>query len=185
MQRKLLVPLFGLLALCVLGSTVVGDDAVKEKKDKKEKKSKVDPKAVARARKTVKMLDDIYKSTIVLVTDKYVNKKEDYPAGRAAIVLFKQISSKGGHVVRLIDVSGEPYSAKNVADDDFETEGVKQLKAGKEYYEKVVTEKGKPYLRAITAVPVVMDKCVTCHPNYKSAKKGEAIGALTYKLEIE
>lgn len=81
MQRKLLVPLFGLLALCVLGSTVVGDDAVKEKKDKKEKKSKVDPKAVARARKTVKMLDDIYKSTIVLVTDKYVNKKEDYPAG--------------------------------------------------------------------------------------------------------
>jgi hypothetical protein len=68
-----------------------------------------------------------------------------------------------------------------VADDKFEEKGVKQIKAGKGYYDEVVNEKGKTYLRAMTAIPVVMDKCVMCHPNYKSAKKGEAIGALTYK----
>src|SRR5581483_5520525 len=101
--------------------------------------------------------------------------KKDFPAGRAAIKLFSDISKKGYHNVRLIDVSGEPIGPKNVANDDFEEEGGKQIKAGKAYYDTGVTEKGKPYLRAITAIPVVLDKCVLCRPNYKSAKKGEAI----------
>src|SRR5690606_1978575 len=40
---------------------------------------------VDRARATVKMLDDIYKSVIVLITDKYVHTESDYPAGSAAV----------------------------------------------------------------------------------------------------
>jgi hypothetical protein len=141
--------------------------------------------AVERARKTVRMLDDVYKTTIVLITDKYVNSKKDYPAGRAAEKLFGEISRKGSHEVRLIDATGEPYDAKNVAQDDFDKEGLKQLKAGKASHDQVVQKDGKPYLRVITPVPVVMGKCVMCHENYKSAKKGEPIGALTYTVPIE
>jgi hypothetical protein len=145
----------------------------------------VDPAAVARARKTVRMLDDVYKTTVVLITDKYVNSKKDYPAGRAAKKLFREISKKGSHEVRLIDSTGEPYNAKNVAEDEFDREGLKQLKAGKASYDQVIQREGKPYLRAITPIPVVMDKCIMCHDNYKNAKKGEPIGALTYTVPID
>ncbi|HVS37851.1 MAG TPA: DUF3365 domain-containing protein [Gemmataceae bacterium] len=147
--------------------------------------AKPSDKDVERARKEVKMLDDIYKNTIVLITDKYVNSPKDYPAGRAAVVLFRNISKGGSHEVRLLDVSGEPNNPKNLAADDFEEAGVKQLKDGKDYYEQLVQKDGKPYLRAVTAVPVVMDKCIMCHENYKKAKKGEAVGAISYTVPIE
>jgi hypothetical protein len=141
--------------------------------------------AIKRTRKTVEMLDHIYKSAIVLITDRYVNTKKDYPAGRAAVKWFEDISKKGSHEVRIIDATGSPYSPKNVAQDDFEEEGIKQLKAGKPYYEKVITKDGKSYLRAITPVPVVMEKCIMCHAHYEDAKKGEPVGALTYTVPIE
>jgi hypothetical protein len=59
------------------------------------------------------------------------------------------------------------------------------LKSGKDYYEQVVQKDGKAYLRALTPIPVVMDKCILCHENYKNAKKGAAVGALTYTVPIE
>jgi hypothetical protein len=150
-----------------------------EKKQDEPRKAAVD-----RTRDTVKMLDDVYKTAVVLITDKYVNDEKDFPAGAAAIALFDAISKKGWHEVRLLDATGEPYDDKNVAQDDFEKEGIKQLKSGKDYYEQIVRKEGKPYLRAMTAIPVVMDKCVMCHPHYKDAKKGEAIGALSYTVPI-
>jgi hypothetical protein len=75
-------------------------------------------------------------------------------------------------------------SEKNVARDDFDRQGIKQLKAGKEFHDEVVFKDGKPYLCAITPVPVVMEKCVLCHAHYKNAKKGEPIGALSYTVPV-
>src|SRR5262252_2135806 len=150
MRRVLSLVLGGTFILFVAGSASFS--AEKEA-------GKPDEAAVKRARKTVRMLDDIYKTAIVLITDKYVNTKKDYPAGRAAIKWLQDIGKKGWPEARLIDVSGEPYSARNVAEDDFEKAGVKQLKAGKDYYEKVVEKNGKSYLRAMTAIPVVSKKC--------------------------
>jgi hypothetical protein len=144
-----------------------------------------DPAAAERARKTVRMLDDVYKTAIVLITDKYVLSRRDYPAGRAAIRWFAEVSRKGSHEVRLIDATGDPYGPANVARDDFDREGLRQLKAGKDYYEQVIRKGGNPYLRAITPVPVVMAKCTLCHENYKAAKKGEPVGALTYTVPVE
>jgi hypothetical protein len=141
--------------------------------------------AQERARKTVRMLDDVYKTAVVLITDKYVNDNDDFPAGSAAIALFGAVGKKGWHEVRLLDVTGQPYDAKNTAQDDFEKQGVNQLKAGKDYYEQIVEKDGKPFLRAMTAVPVVMQKCVMCHPHYADAKKGAAIGAISYTMPIE
>ena len=141
--------------------------------------------AQERARKTVRMLDDVYKTAVVLITDKYVNEEDDFPAGSAAIALFAEIGKKGWHDVRLLDVTGKPYEEKNVAKDEFEKQAVRQLKAGKAYYDEVVEKEGKPYLRAMTAVPVVMQKCVLCHPHYADVKKGEAIGAISYTIPIE
>jgi len=177
MSRLILLSLSSVLALAV--SRPTAPPAVPAAADKP------DPAAAERARKSVRMLDDIYKTAIVLITDKYVKDKRDYPAGRVAIKWFADISKKGSHEVRLIDATGEPRGTANIAKDDFDREGIKQLKAGKGYYEQLINKGGKPYLRAITPVPVVIEKCTLCHSNYKEAKKGEPVGALTYTVPVE
>jgi hypothetical protein len=171
-----------LISLIVLSSlgTALSDDAAETGKEKKK------GKALERARNTVRMLDDIYKTTVVLITDKYVNDEDDFPAGSAAIALFDAINKKNWHQVRLVDATGEPTDDKNVATDDFEKEAVKQLLAGKDYYEQVEKRDDARYLRAATPVPVVMDKCIMCHDHYKDAKeKGLPIGVLLYTLKVE
>jgi hypothetical protein len=175
MKRTVLMVLFGLMVLILAGAGTPASEQAQPP----------DKAALNRTRKQVKMLDDIYKSVIVAITSKYVKTEVDYPAGRVAIHLFKAINDKGWHEVHLLDVSGKPYNPKNVAHDAFEKEGVKEIKAGKQYFEKVERTGGKDYLRAMTFVPVVLEKCTLCHPNYKDAKKDAAIGAISYKLEIE
>ena len=150
-----------------------------------EKPAKVDPAAVERARKQVRMLDDLYKTAVVLITEHYVHKEDDVAAGTAARLLFKAMKEKGWHEARLIDATGEPYEEKNAPADDFEKSAIAQIKAGKAFVDAVIEKDGKPYLRALTPVPVVMEKCIMCHAHYKTAAKGQAIGAIGYIVPIE
>lgn len=136
------------------------------------------------ARQTVRMLDDLYKTAVVLITENYVNEESDLAAGSAAKALFAAMQEKKWHEVRLLDATGEPYAADNAPRDAFEKRAVAELKKGSQYVEEVVEREGQRYLRAATPVPVVLKKCVMCHENYKSAKPGEAIGALSYTLPI-
>lgn len=148
-------------------------------------KAKKKDRAVERTRETVRMLDDVYKTAVVLITEHYVKDEDSLPAGAAAKALFAAVKKKGWHDVALLDASGEPYSDKNVARDDFDREAIKQLKAGKSFYDQVESKDGKRFLRAATPIPVVMKKCTLCHPNYEKAKEGEPIGILSYTLPIK
>lgn len=148
--------------------------------DKKKK-----DRALERTRETVKMLDNVYKTAVVLITTHYVNDEDDLPAGTAAIALFEAVGKSGTHQARLLDASGEPLEEKNAAKDDFEKAAVKQLKGGESWYEEVIEKDGKRYLRAATPVPVVLEKCVMCHDNYKDFKKNEPIGAISYTIPIK
>lgn len=142
--------------------------------------------ALERSRKMVNMLDTIYKQTIVLITDKYVHTEDDYAAGSAAVDLFAAISKGGSHHVRLIDATGEPYDEDNVAKDAFEKEGIKRLLAGAASHEQVVEQDGERKLRVVTAVPVVLDRCIMCHAHYADAKKDNLpIGAISYTVPVE
>lgn len=170
-----------LVALALFGGIAAGCWYVAQAADA----PKVDEKALARTRKQVKMLDDLHKTAVVLITKHYVNENSDLPAGSAAIALFAAMKDKGWYESRLLDVSGEPYNKKNVPSDDFEKKAAAEIKAGKGYYDEVVSKDGKPYLRAATAVPVVMQKCTMCHENYKKFKGNEAIGAIGYLMPIE
>lgn len=136
--------------------------------------------AVERARREVRMLDDIYKTAIVLVTEHYVHDDTDLPAGSA----FEAVSKKGWHDVRLVDATGAPYSDQNLPKAGFEKDAIKQLLEGKGSVDKVVVEGDKKFLLAATAIPVVMEKCIMCHENYRDVAKGKAIGALSYKVPI-
>jgi hypothetical protein len=151
-----------------------------------EGKPPADDAAVQRARKQVQMLDDLYKTAVVLMTETYVKQETDVSAATAALALFDAMKKKNWHEARLIDLTGNPYDDKNVAKDDFEKQAAKTLAAGKQaYVEQVETSNGTRYLRAATAIPVVLKKCAMCHPHYAEAKPGQAIGAITYKLKIE
>jgi Protein of unknown function (DUF3365) len=145
------------------------------------------PKAstpLERTRREVRMLDDIYKTSIVLITTHYVDGKDALPAGSAFKALFAEVKKKGWHEVRLLDATGDPYEPANAPQEGFEKRAVAKLLAGQPSYDEVVTEEGKQYLLAATAIPVVMDKCVLCHENYKGLPAGKAIGALGYKVPI-
>jgi hypothetical protein len=141
--------------------------------------------AVARARKQVLMLDDLYKSAIVLITEHYVKEDSDLAAGAAFQALFKAMKDKGHHEVRLLDATGEPYEAKNKPSDEFEKAAIAALKGGAKTHEQVVEKDGQRYLRVATPIPVVMKKCTLCHEHYAQAKPGEPIGALGYTIKVE
>ena len=149
-----------------------------------DKPSAADP-ALERTRKQVRMLDDLYKSAIVLITDKYVHNDNDLPAGTAFKALFAAMKKKGWHEVRLVDATGDPIAASNAPADDFEKAAVKKLLAGESGHEQVIEKEGKRYLRSATVIPVVMKKCAMCHPHYEDVPEGRAIGALAYTLLIE
>jgi len=151
------------------------------------KNASVEPsrEQVERARKTIRMLDDIYKTAVVLITEHYVHDEDDLSAGSAAAALFAAIEEKGWHSARLVDATGQPYDEANVARDDFEKEAIRRLNAGEAYYDLVGERDGKPVLRAMTAIPVVMEKCTMCHAHYKNAAEGQAIGGISYILPID
>lgn len=140
--------------------------------------------AVERTRREVRLLDDIYKTSIVLITEHYVNSDDDLPAGSAFKALFAAVEQKGWHKVRLLDATGEPYNDENAAKKGFETRAIAELLKGKPMYDEVVKEGKDRFLYAATAIPVVMDKCIMCHDNYKDVPKGKAIGAIGYRLPI-
>lgn len=172
-----------LVGLCLLGTAVLGLAFAGHRSA--EGQSKVNDAALERTRKQVRMLDDIYKNAVVLITDKYVHKADDFSAGSAAVALFAVMKEKGWHEARLLDATGEPYNEKNAPQDEFEKAAVKALKSGKNSYEQVVERDGKSYLKAATPIPVVSQKCAICHPHYSQVKEGQAIGAIGYTIPIE
>jgi len=144
-----------------------------------------DPAAVERTRKQVRMLDDLYKTAIVLVTTHYVEEDSDLAAGEAFQALFGAMKEKGWHEVRLLDATGDPIEEGNAPQDAFEKRAIQSLKNGETFVERVITRDGKHYLRAATPIPVVLEKCIMCHANYEGVRKGQPIGALGYTLPIE
>ncbi len=139
--------------------------------------------ALARTKKQARMLDTLYKTAIVLITENYVDGKESMAAGDAFQAIFKSMKDNDFHEVRLLDATGDPYDSDNAPKNEFEQKAVKALLAGAPIYEQVVTEKNQRYLLSATPIPVVMDKCTLCHPQYEGVKG--PIGALGLKLPIE
>jgi hypothetical protein len=140
-----------------------------------------DKAALDRTREQVKMLDDLYKTAVVSITNSYVEGQSSVPAAMVAKDIFAAMKQKGYHSARLIDATGKPKNKANVAKTDFEKKAVAEMKAGKAYYEEVAEVDGKPVLRAATIVPVVLKQCAVCH----GKKEGTLLGAIVYELPIK
>jgi len=173
-----------LILLCAIAAGLVAHPAI-SRVGADEKSAASKDAAIERARREVRLVDDIYKTTVVLVTEHYVNEETDLAAGSAAKALFDAIGKKGWHKVRLVDATGQPYSDENLPKAGFEQRAVKALLSGKSEYDEVVTENGKRVLHAATPVPVVLEKCIMCHENYREVEKGKAIGILSYQVPVQ
>jgi hypothetical protein len=138
--------------------------------------------AVERTRQEVKMLDDLYKTAIVLNNENYVNKPSDFPATASAKELFAAIKKDGWHEVRVLGLTDAIKNPDNEPRDDFEQAAAKKLIAGQTPDEEVVEKGRKRYLRVATGIPVVAEKCIMCHANFKGNKGN--IGALSYTVPV-
>ena len=140
------------------GKAKAADAAGKAKRDR----------PLERTRKTVRMLDDIYKGGIVAITQNYVTDEDSIPAGTAFKEVFRTAEKNGWHKVRLVDGLGEPINEENAPIDAFEKKALAALVAGEsEWFEQIDEgkKKGKRTLRVATPIPVVFEKCIMCHDN--------------------
>ena len=139
--------------------------------------------AVERTRHQVEMLDTLYKTAIVLITDKYVTDPSKFSGASAAKMIFDTMNQNGYHEVRLVgltDVLVNP--GVNAPKDAFEEAAKEKILAGGATHEEVVTIEDTRYLRKATAVPVVLERCVMCHGNF--AGNDGAIGSLMYTVPL-
>jgi hypothetical protein len=147
---------------------------------KAQERREATPAGVERARSTVKMLDDLYKTAVVSISKRYIEDQGGTPAALVAKDVFEAMHKKGWHSARLVDATGRPKNKENVAKTDFEKKAVEQMKSGKPYYEEVGDKDGKPVFRAATIVPAVMRQCASCH----AKKEGDLLGTIVYEVPI-
>jgi hypothetical protein len=134
------------------------------------------------ARKTVRMLDDVYKTYIVLITEEYVDDPSVLPAATLSKRVFKSMNKKGWHKARLLDATGTPFNPENNPRDEFERDAINAMISGKTYFEKIEKIDGKDHLRAVTSVHAVMKGCISCHP---SSRVGDLLGGIAYNIALE
>ena len=142
------------------------------------------PKAetINQARNTIQMLDDLYKTFIVLITEEYVNDPSVLAAATLSKRVFEAMGKKGWHKARLLDATGTPFNPDNNPKDEFERDAIKAIVSGKTYFERVEKIEGKDYLRAATIVPVVIKGCTICH---QGKKIGDLLGAISYSIPLK
>jgi hypothetical protein len=134
------------------------------------------------ARKTVRMLDDLYKTYIVLITEEYVDDPSVLAAATLSKRVFKSMNKKGWHKVRLLDATGTPFNPENNPVDAFERDAINAMISGRTYFEKIEKIEGKDHLRAVTSVHAVMKGCISCHP---SSRVGDLLGGIAYNIALE
>lgn len=134
------------------------------------------------ARKTVRMIDDLYQTYIVLITEEYVDDPSVLAAATLSKRVFKSMNKKGWHKARLLDATGTPFNPDNNPKDAFERDAINALISGRTYFEKIEKIEGKDYLRAVTSVHAVTKGCISCHP---SSRVGDLLGGIAYTIALE
>ena len=139
-------------------------------------KEEADP-GVARAHQAVKMLDELYKTAVVSITEKY---QKGQPAIMVAKDIFKAMEDGRYHSARLVDATGSPLGEGNVPKTDFEKRAAAAMQAGQIYIEEVAGKGQDRRLLAATVVPAVHRRCAECH----GVKQGELLGFIRYEVPI-
>lgn len=133
--------------------------------------------ALERARDHVKMLDALYKTAVVSITNKY----DGPPAIKVAKDVFAAMEKEGWHKAKLVDATGTPQNEANLPQTEFEKHAAEAIKSGKPYYEEVSRPGAGRVLQVATVVPAVTKKCATCH----GVKQGDLLGFIRYEIPVK
>jgi hypothetical protein len=137
---------------------------------------------IERTRQHIKMLDDVFKTAVVLIDETYVKHPSDPSAASAAKALFAAMKKNGWYDVRLIGLTDKVGDPDDEPKDAFEKTAAKRLRGGEQAYEEIMEKDGKRYLRMATGIPVISENCVMCHAHFKGDKGN--IGALSYTMPV-
>ncbi|WP_158633565.1 hypothetical protein [Tautonia sociabilis] len=172
-RSRVLLCFVGLLVPAVLSAAMAGGPA-REAREGGEAEG--DP-AVERARREVRMLDTLYKTAVVSVTDTY---RRGQPAIMVAKDVFKAMDEGGFHSARLVDASMAPLGVDNDPKTDFERRAAEAMRRGETYLDEVVGEGEGRRLLAATVVPAVHPRCAECH----GVEEGDLLGFIRYEVPI-
>lgn len=134
-----------------------------------------------RARRETEMLDTLYKTAIVSVTQTYVENDSSTAAITSFQPVLKAMKDGKWHEVRLVDGLGDPINPENSPKDAFEKQAIKEMLAGKERIDAVEKIDGNDVLRTMTILPMALEKCVLCHANYRGKK---IVGGVSYQVPL-
>lgn len=166
--RSVFGVVFAVSVLVGVGLVLAGDDS---------KRPTEDP-AVARARDQVKMLDELYKTAVVSITERF-------PRGQPAIMvakdMFYAMENSEHHSAKLVDASGAPLGADSEPETAFEEKAAEAMQNGETYLDQVVGEGDNRRLLAATVVPAVHQRCAECH----GVEKGDLLGFIRYEVPIK
>lgn len=133
--------------------------------------------AVVRARNEVQMLDTLYKTAVISVTERF-------PRGQPAIMVagdvFEAMEKSGHHSARLVDATESPLGEGNEPATDFEKRAAEAMRKGEAYLDQIVGEGEDRRLLAATVVPAVHRRCAACH----GVEEGDLLGFIRYDIPI-
>ncbi len=136
------------------------------------------PISLAEARRTVRLMNDIYVTAVLTTSKMYVQE----PGTAAAVTWGKQVirevNSRGGPQARIFTTADRPLNPENGAIDAFEREAGAAFVKGEAALEKVSSGRYR------FAVPLrITDKsCLTCHVRNRV---GDLLGGVSYSAVIQ
>lgn len=133
---------------------------------------------LAEAKRTLRMMDDIYKIGVLTTHSMYVREPGTAAAVTWAKQVIKQVRAKGWPDSHVFDATGRALNPENSPQDAFEKDALAAFRAGKTTFERVEGDR----LRYASSIPTVDESCVTCHVR---SKVGELAGGVSYTALIE
>jgi hypothetical protein len=167
-----------LLGVAILGSIAAWQVA----KGDPPKLEKGKEHAIANARRETKMLDTLYKTAIVSVTQNYVQDESSIAAITTFVPVIEAMKQNQWHKVRLVDGLNDAINPDNSPQDEFEKSAMRQILAGKNQVDLVAAVDGKQVLRTMTTLPMASDKCVLCHANFLGKT---VVGGIAFEVPLQ
>ncbi len=130
------------------------------------------------ARRTVRLMNDIYVTGVLVTHDMYVKDPGNPAAVSWGKQVIRQIRAKGWPDAHIFDTTGRPLNPENNPQNPFEKAAVAAFKSGKSSYEEVSAES----YRYATSIRMTDESCLTCHVR---AKVGDLVGGISYLAPLK